>query len=165
MDLGTGPETMILISHRGNTTGAFPLLENTRGYIDTAIKDGFDVEVDVWGHDGRLWLGHDAGVLSISIGYLHDHFDHLWVHCKNIEAINILHEHAPLVRHFWHQKDDYTITSNGLVWCYPGKQPPTKRGIVVMPELLMTLDAIHAYWQQGVYAICSDFVGVLKDHK
>jgi hypothetical protein len=156
---------MILISHRGNLNGAAPDLENTLGYIDTAIKSGFDVEIDVWGIEGRLWLGHDAGVKSISTGYLHDNFDRLWVHCKNIEAINMLHAHAPLVRHFWHQKDDYTMVSNGLVWCFPGKQPPAKGGIVVMPELLMTLDAIRSYWNQGVYGICSDFVGVLKDHK
>lgn len=165
MDLGTGTETMILIAHRGNLTGAMPGRENTPEYIDNAIKLGFDVEVDVWGIEGKLWLGHDKGVKSISTGYLHDYFDRLWVHCKNLEAISIIHEHAPFIRHFWHQRDDYTMVSNGLVWCYPGKRPPTKHGIVVLPELLMTMDSIKDYWQQGVYGICSDFVGVLKDHK
>jgi hypothetical protein len=165
VDLGTGAETVILIAHRGNTNGAFPNLENTRGYIKDAIAAGFDVEIDVWGHEGRLWLGHDLGVMSLSIDYLHDNFDRLWVHCKNIEAIDLIHKHAPRARYFWHQKDDYTITSNGYVWCFPGKVHPTTRGIVVMPELLMPLSRIYELLNNKAYAICSDFVGVLKDHK
>jgi hypothetical protein len=156
---------MILIAHRGNINGPFPSLENTRGYIKDAIESGFDVEIDVWGHDGRLWLGHDLGVMSVSTGYLHDNFDKLWVHCKNIEAINILQDHAPLVKHFWHQKDDYTITSNGYVWCYPGKNPPTRNSIMVLPETFMSLESIRALSLTNLYAICSDFVGVLKNHK
>ena len=23
--------------------------------------------------------------------------------------------------YFWHQEDDYTITSKGIIWAYPGK--------------------------------------------
>ena len=47
---------MILISHRGNTNGKFESYENEPMYIDKAISDGFDVEIDVWMTDGQLFL-------------------------------------------------------------------------------------------------------------
>jgi hypothetical protein len=34
---------------------------------------------------------------------------------------------------FWHQKDDVTLTSQGYIWAYPGKQP-LKNSIAVLPE-------------------------------
>ena len=39
---------MIFIAHRGNTKGPNKELENTPGYIDEALDNGFDVEVDIW---------------------------------------------------------------------------------------------------------------------
>ena len=39
---------MILISHRGNIDGVNKLKENKINYINEAIKNGFDVEIDVW---------------------------------------------------------------------------------------------------------------------
>ena len=34
---------------------------------------------------------------------------------------------------FWHQEDNYTITSKGYIWVYPG-QRPCYGSIIVMPE-------------------------------
>ena len=42
---------MILISHRGNINGKFKSWENEPTYIDKAISEGYDVEVDVWYKD------------------------------------------------------------------------------------------------------------------
>ena len=55
---------MILISHRGNINGKFESFENEPTYIDKAINEGFDVEVDVWyikteQFGWMLFLGHD----------------------------------------------------------------------------------------------------------
>ena len=50
---------MILISHRGNITGRFEHYENEPTYLDKAIKEGYDVEIEVWFKDNILWLGHD----------------------------------------------------------------------------------------------------------
>ena len=50
---------MKLISHRGNIKGPNPYRENTPTYIDCAIGNGYDVEIDVRSIDGELWLGHD----------------------------------------------------------------------------------------------------------
>ena len=47
---------MKLISHRGNINGKQLDLENDPKYIENAIKQGYDVEVDIWYTDG-FYLG------------------------------------------------------------------------------------------------------------
>jgi hypothetical protein len=47
---------MIYISHRGNIDGKKPHLENNPTYIDEAIDLGYDVEIDLWFIDGRVYL-------------------------------------------------------------------------------------------------------------
>ena len=49
-----------IISHRGNLIGVKPECENNPTYIDQAIAEGFDVEIDVWFIDGEFFLGHDS---------------------------------------------------------------------------------------------------------
>ena len=43
---------MILISHRGNIDGKIVERENHPDYIDKAISEEFDVEIDVWMIEG-----------------------------------------------------------------------------------------------------------------
>ena len=38
----------LLISHRGNTSGINKELENSPKYIEGAIHNGYEVEVDTW---------------------------------------------------------------------------------------------------------------------
>jgi hypothetical protein len=51
---------MILISHRGNINGSIKSLENNPIYLDSAIKNGYDVELDIWYINNELWTGHDS---------------------------------------------------------------------------------------------------------
>ena len=60
---------MIYISHRGNINGKNIEMENTPEYIDAAINSGYDVEIDIWVHGDRLFLGHDCGHSEIDIGF------------------------------------------------------------------------------------------------
>ena len=50
---------MILIAHRGNTSGRKKELENKPEYITDTLQKGYDVEVDVWSIDKQFYLGHD----------------------------------------------------------------------------------------------------------
>ena len=50
---------MKLISHRGNINGKHEKFENNPNYIDTAIEQGYDVEIDVWFISETFFLGHD----------------------------------------------------------------------------------------------------------
>lgn len=128
---------MILISHRGNLTGSMPNWENEPTYIDLAISQGFEVEVDVWyvkteQWDWQLFLGHDEPQYGINYDWFNRRASSLWIHCKNIQAIEFFTNTS--LHYFWHQDDTLTLTSRGYVWAYPGKQP-IENSIAVMPEL------------------------------
>lgn len=140
---------MILISHRGNTNGKFESYENEPGYIDLAISKGFDVEVDVWLIEGVLFLGHDKPQYGVTQHWLNERYEKLWLHCKNIEAMWWFNMIGGF-NYFWHAEDTMTLTSNGYMWVYPGKQP-VKNSIAVMPELYN--DSISS-----CSGICSDFI-------
>lgn len=138
---------MILISHRGNINGPNPKMENKPNYIDLAIDLGYDVEVDVWALDGTLRLGHDYGQQKIPIYFLMHRAKKLWVHCKNHEAFEMLSKYQTL-NIFWHQTDDFILTSKGYIWCHPDINP-LKNSVAVLPTLeTPNLDQC--------YAICSD---------
>jgi len=124
---------MILISHRGNIDGKKPELENSPNYIDRAIKLGYDVEIDIRVIEGTYYLGHDNPTYGITQNWLNKRAKNLWIHCKNIEAVEWL-SIINGFNYFWHQKDNITLTSYGHIWAYPGKQP-IKNSIAVMPEI------------------------------
>ncbi len=141
---------MILISHRGNLEGKKGNLENHPDYIEEAKKKGFDVEIDVWFIKNNFFLGHDEPQFKVDSKFLEDH--KLWCHSKNSDA---LRELSKLNCHyFWHNTDDYTITSKGFIWIYPGK-PILKNGICVMPEKIINMNI-------DCKGICSDFIESYK---
>ena len=109
---------MKLISHRGNIKGPRPKLENNPKYIIQALKLGYEVEVDVRCHKGYFYLGHDKPQYKINGTFLKN--KKIWCHAKDINAFEKLKKIKSI--HFWHQKDDYTLTSNGYFWTYPGKK-------------------------------------------
>lgn len=109
---------MILISHRGNVNGPEPKSENNPNYILSALKLGYDVEVDVRFYKGYLYLGHDEPQYRISSKFLKN--KKIWCHAKDIESFESLKRIESI--YFWHQNDDYTLTSNGYFWTYPGKR-------------------------------------------
>ena len=124
---------MILISHRGNINGRIEEAENRPDYIDDTIKLGFEVEVDVWVIEGTFHLGHDEPQYGVSLHWLNERKDKLWIHCKNIEAVEWFNSLYDTYNYFWHQEDTLTLTSKGYIWVYPGKQS-VKNSIAVMPE-------------------------------
>lgn len=139
---------MILISHRGNTYGKEPELENTPQYIQHAVKKGYVVEIDVWGsNNGHLFLGHDTPDTKIGIDFLSS--GNYVIHAKNHLAIESLQYYN--LHWFWHNTDDYTITSHGWVWAYPDKPNAGRKCIAVLPE-------IHQTPIGGFAGICSDFI-------
>jgi hypothetical protein len=139
---------MIYISHRGNLKGRNVERENEPEYIDEAIKAGFDVEIDMWWVDGRVYLGHDNPQYEVDNEWLVDRADKLWVHCKNVELLNWIR--STILHYFWHEEDTLTLTSKQYVWVYPGKQPIIG-SIAVMPE-------IHNDKIKKCAGVCSDFV-------
>ena len=147
---------MILISHRGNINGKFESWENEPTYIDKAISEGYDVEVDVCYKDKMLWLGHDKPDYGIDFRWFRDRIGKLWVHCKNVEAVLYFKECGYDVNYFWHEEDTLTLTSHNHLWVYPGKQP-IEKSIAVMPE-------IHNDDVSKCLGICSDYIERYKNN-
>ena len=141
---------MILISHRGNTNGKILEFENKPSYIDDTIKLGFDVEVDVWVIEGTFHLGHDEPQYGMFLDWLSKRKDKLWIHCKNIEAIEWFNQLGNMYNYFWHQEDTVTLTSQKCIWAYPGKQPIIG-SIAVLPEI--NNDDISK-----CIGVCSDYI-------
>ena len=109
---------MYLISHRGNINSIEKDRENSPDYINEALKNGFDVEVDVRFENGKFFLGHDFNQFEIDKKFLLN--SKIWCHAKTNEALIALDQIK--AHYFWHQEDDYTITSKGYIWTYPGKK-------------------------------------------
>jgi hypothetical protein len=119
-----------IISHRGNINGPNPDLENNPKYINKALLNGYDVEVDVNMKNGKLYLGHDKLEYEITLKYLNN--SKLWCHCKDLETLSYLLCYKQ-IHCFWHQNDDYTLTSNAIIWGYPGIKSSNDT-IIVLPE-------------------------------
>lgn len=140
---------MILIAHRGNIYGPNPARENSPVYIGEALDKGFSVEVDVWYDGTDFWLGHDSPTYKIQESFLMN--SNIWCHAKNLGSLQkMLTNHD--IHCFWHQVDDYTVTSRGYIWAYPGKNVG-KNTICVMPEATETPSLINS-----CLGICSDFI-------
>lgn len=134
------------IAHRGNLYGPNQQTENRPETILSALSQGFHAEIDVWVIDDKLYLGHDEPTYETTLEFISQ--DRLWIHCKNKEALEFMGNTN--LHYFWHQNDDYTITSKGVVWTLVGK-PSIKNSICVMPELSNTVD------MSMCMGICTDY--------
>lgn len=125
---------MILISHRGNISGRNVENENQPSYIEKAIELGYDVEVDIWFKNDKLYLGHDEPQYNISIDWLLKWKNKLWIHCKDLSSLIRLNQNFEELNYFFHDTDLATLTSKKIVWAFPGNQP-LKNSIAVLPEI------------------------------
>lgn len=143
---------MRIISHRGNTIGPNAAMENSPEYLKAALALGYDVEIDVWYHDGQLFTGHDGPRYMLEDKDFREMIPNAWFHCKNAEALEYFDRHFLRPNFFWHQRDDYTLTSHGYAWTYPGMRP-TKRSIAVLPEVFnASRNDLIDFW-----GVCTDY--------
>jgi len=145
---------MKLIAHRGNLFGPNTEFENQPQYIKKAIQTGYDCEIDVRYIDGQYYLGHDLPQYSIELSFLIENKEKLWIHCKNFEAFDQLIQMKEL-NIFWHQNDEYTLTSHQYIWAYP-KMKISNRCIILMPEWN------NFIFDKEGYGICSDYIAKLS---
>ena len=145
---------MILIAHRGNYNGKNDL-ENHPEHLRVALSKGFYVETDVWYIDNLYYLGHDKPCYRIEVEFLEN--PKIICHCKNIQALQQLTNNHK-IHCFFHNKDDYTLTSEKWIWCYSMKTVPSN-GIMVMPKH-NSLDFIKN--NSNCKGICSDNLLVIK---
>ena len=143
---------MIYISHRGNLEGVNSELENSIDYIDRAISKGYDVEIDLRSRNDSIWIGHNTPDYKISIGWLQERKNKLWIHVKDYGALVAIMDSG--LRYFCHEQDKYTLTSNGYVWSHDLTNKMNDKCIVP----LLSLELVNSYKQKDFYAVCSDYI-------
>jgi hypothetical protein len=124
---------MKIFAHRGNLDGNSGGNENKPIYLLKAIEKGFGVEVDVWVKEDKIYFGHDEPEYEVDKEFIDKISPNAIFHAKNVEALNWLQESKH--HYFWHNQDDYTMSSRGIVVVYPGKKPPSYGSIISLPEL------------------------------
>tara|TARA_B100001964_G_scaffold222877_1_gene268237 strand:+ start:2117 stop:2545 length:429 start_codon:yes stop_codon:yes gene_type:complete len=142
---------MKIISHRGNIRGSIPDKENRPSYIDCAIGNGYDVEIDVRLIEGQLWLGHDGPQYKVEHCWLQSRKEYLWIHCKDLAAAKECWEYQS----FCHTSDPYTYTTAGKVWLHD-------LSMNINDTIIPLIDDPIIYLAQKPYAICTDYPYLLK---
>jgi hypothetical protein len=147
---------MKYIAHRGLFDGPNKEKENHPDQINLALKAGFEVELDLWLVYNNLMLGHDEPQYKVERDFFEQ--EGLWIHAKNLDALLWLT--TTDYNYFWHQEDDFVITSHHYIWTYPGK-PLTGNSIYVLPE---NVDSEFKNVKSKVCAgICSKFIRKIQD--
>lgn len=141
---------MIYISHRGNLHGPVPMLENQPDYINRALASGYDVEIDVW-YNKQFVLGHDFPQYVIDEKFLEN--SKLWCHAKNYDALDRMLKNKK-IHCFWHQEDEYTVTSRNIIW----NHPDAKNYYNSIIHLKTKTENIY-----NCYGICSDYIIYYKE--
>jgi hypothetical protein len=145
---------MILLSHRGNLNGPIPERENSRAYIDEALAQKYEVEIDIWGMNGKFYLGHDTSQYDVSLDWLLDRSGVLLVHAKNIEALTFLLNTS--LRVFYHTNEKHTIINNSnLIWSHDVSEAGPL-------SIIPMLDSVENP-PKNVVGICSDFIARLRN--
>ena len=138
---------MIIISHRGNINGRSKQENNPSLIMETLSK--FEVEIDVWLIKDELYLGHDKPQYLIKEDFLLQ--DKLWCHAKNIEALTYMIKNK--IHCFWHQIDQYTITSKGFIWVYPNE--------IILDKGILVVEGKIDSIKETVEGICTDYPEVI----
>lgn len=142
---------MIRISHRGNFAGINNHRENSPDYIEEAISAGYDVKVDAW-LIGTIWmLGHDFPRYEVPLSFLER--PEIWTHAKNLIGYVSLYNN-PKAHTFWHNKDEFAITSKGIKWART--HILTYDGVLVLPEYNNYHTSLLKSNQIDPLGICSD---------
>lgn len=142
---------MKIISHRGNLNGRNVFTENSVESINLALKHGFDVEIDVWYKNNNWYLGHDQPQYLINEFFLQS--TKLWCHAKNLDALNLMLKNNK-IHCFWHQNDNFTLTSKNFIWTYPNKKTTSKSILVINNHGKQYRDL---YKSNKLYGICTDY--------
>ena len=136
---------MQIISHRGNLKGESDYENNPR-QVEAVLKIGLECEIDLWVENKKYFLGHDKPLHEVKRSFLQQ--KGLWIHCKNLEALEKVPQKT---NYFWHQGDDFTLTSKNFIWTFPDKETCGRSVIVDNSR----------NWREKNYncfAVCTDYV-------
>lgn len=141
---------MKIVAHRGNLFGPDEKKENTLSSIEKCLSLNIEVEIDIFFMDGSFFLGHDYPKMAIGKDFLIRNKNKLWIHCKNSDALFELSKTK--TNFFWHQEDDFALTSKKNIWTYP-KKKVCEKSIIVCQTKKQTKE----YRTKNILGICTDW--------
>ncbi len=150
---------MKIISHRGNIRGPILDKENRPSYIDAAIGNGYDVEIDLRLVNNKIWLGHDEPQYKVEYKWLSLRKQYLWIHCKNVDIAYYLKDYKDEFNYFCHQSDSFTLTSTGHLWVHDLNGTINKSSIIP----LINKESVKDYKQYNCYGICTDYPYLIEN--
>jgi len=146
---------MKIISHRGNVRGPIKDKENRPSYIDCALGNGYDVEIDLRVIGDELWLGHDEPQYKVTHRWIRERRENLWIHCKNLEAA----KQSWIYQAFCHTQDPFIYTSTGKIWLHNLSEKVDSNTII---PLITSQDLkYHASLIHDAYGVCTDYPSYL----
>jgi hypothetical protein len=141
------------ILHRGNNTGPNSV-ENNPKKLMKLLKEGYEIEIDLWYRDNKFYLGHDFPEYEIEESFLEQ--NKLWIHCKDPQTLEFMNTVKKYLHYFYHTNEDYVLTSKGYIWCFVGK-PALHGSVVVMPEKSLVTYSYNELVSKNCI-ICSDYL-------
>ena len=153
---------MKIISHRGNIRGRVPSRENAPSYIDCALGNGYDVEIDVNYVNGELWLGHDEPQYKVTHTWIQERSQYLWLHCKDFESAKECWKYQA----FCHSCDPFIYTSNGKIWLHGENDNLYTLDDMTIIPVINKQESISFNTANGVpFGVCTDYPAILKDYE
>ena len=153
---------MKLISHRGNIRGPIPDKENRPSYIDCAIGNGYDVEIDVNYVNGELWLGHDEPQYKVTHTSIQERSKYLWLHCKDFESAKECWKYQA----FCHSGDPFVFTSNNKIWLHGENESIYTLDDMTIIPVINKQESTSFHTANGIpFGVCTDYPAILKDYE
>ena len=150
---------MKIISHRGNISGPDLKNENLPSYIDKALQQGLDVEIDLRKIKDKFFLGHDSPDYLVSLSWLEERKKNLWIHTKNFNAFEALLELNNNFIFFYYTSDPLILVSNGKIWCHQHEKIVNPKNCVVpFLDKSSALGNKEFNW----YGVCTDYPLIFK---
>ncbi len=156
---------MLYIAHRGNTHGPDIHLENSPTAIDSAIRNKFDVEVDVRVINGAYYLGHDRATYWVNRSFLDR--KEIWIHAKDVVTYWDVLSNFVNPKVFMNEIDDLAVaidlkSREPYFWTIKPNAPLNDKSIAVMPERFGGKAWENQELKKSM-SICTDYIYLFKD--
>jgi len=148
-----------IISHRGNVSGPDLKNENLPSYIDKALQQGLDVEIDLRKIKDKFFLGHDNPDYLVSLAWLEERKKNLWIHTKNFNAFEALLELNNNFIFFYYTSEPLVLISNGKIWCHQHEKIVNPKNCVVP---FLDKSSVLRNREFNWHGVCTDYPLIFK---
>lgn len=141
---------MKYISRKGNLFGQNPTRSNSPDYILEALIAGFDVMVDVWLFNEKIWLGFEEPTYLTTYEFLR--IPGIWANARTDEICYHLLSIGGI--HCLHEIETTTLTSNNYMWTKNNIFYPYSIAVLMPGDVIPDLNTCAG--------VCADDIALIK---